>query len=91
MHIPAGRNPHVTAPRLKPEFDQRGVKAIGLSVDAIDSHGKWADDIRETQGYGLDFPLVADPDRKVAWPMNMLTVGMYFYSPEDKCGSCRTP
>ena len=55
MHIPAGRNPHVTAPWLKPEFEQRGVKAIGLSVDSIDSHGKWADDIRETQGYGLNF------------------------------------
>ena len=72
MHIPAGRNPHVTAPRLEPEFDQRGVKAIGLSVDAIDSHGKWADDIRETQGYGLNFPLIADPDRKVARLYDMI-------------------
>src|ERR1700716_4460268 len=52
--------------RLKPEFDRRGVKAIGLSVDAVDSHRKWADDIRETQGYELNFPLIADSDRKVA-------------------------
>src|ERR1700716_4759270 len=52
--------------RLKTEFDKRGVKAIGLSVDAVDSHGKWADDIRETQGYELNFPLIADSDRKVA-------------------------
>ncbi len=36
--------------RIKPEFDSRGVKVIGLSVDPIDSHGRWADDIRETQG-----------------------------------------
>jgi alkyl hydroperoxide reductase subunit AhpC len=52
--------------RLKPEFDKRGVKAIGLSVDGIESHEKWADDIRETQGYALNFPLIADQDRKVA-------------------------
>jgi len=58
--------------KLKPEFDRRGVKAIGLSVDAIDSHGKWADDIHETQGYGLNFPLIADPDRKVARLYDMI-------------------
>ncbi|MEA3181741.1 MAG: thioredoxin-dependent peroxiredoxin [Gammaproteobacteria bacterium] len=52
--------------RLKPEFDKRGVKAIGLSVDSVDSHRKWADDIRETQGYTLNFPLIADLDREVA-------------------------
>jgi alkyl hydroperoxide reductase subunit AhpC len=52
--------------RLKPEFDKRGVKAIGLSVDGIESHERWADDIRQTQGYALNFPLIADPDRKVA-------------------------
>ncbi|MDB6100692.1 MAG: peroxidase [Gammaproteobacteria bacterium] len=52
--------------RLKPQFDQRGVKAIGLSVDGIDSHEKWAEDIRETQGHALNFPLIADQDRKVA-------------------------
>jgi alkyl hydroperoxide reductase subunit AhpC len=52
--------------RLKPEFDRRSVKAIGLSVDGVDSHRKWADDIRETQGHSLNFPLIADSDRKVA-------------------------
>jgi alkyl hydroperoxide reductase subunit AhpC len=52
--------------RLKPEFDKRGVRAIGLSVDSLDSHERWADDIRETQGYALNFPLIADQDRKVA-------------------------
>jgi thioredoxin-dependent peroxiredoxin len=52
--------------RLKPEFDKRSVKAIGLSVDSVDSHQKWADDIRETQGHALNFPLIADSDRKVA-------------------------
>src|ERR1700733_3824959 len=52
--------------KLKPEFDKRGVKVIGLSVDALNAHDKWAEDIKETQGYGLNFPLIADPDRKIA-------------------------
>ena len=52
--------------KLKPEFDQRGVKALGLSVDASDSHGRWAADIEETQGAKLNFPLIADHDKKVA-------------------------
>ena len=52
--------------KLKPEFDKRGVKVIGLSVDPLKDHAKWADDIRETQGYALNFPLIADPERKVA-------------------------
>jgi len=52
--------------KLKPEFDQRGVKVVGLSVDAADNHGKWSKDIEETQGAALNFPLIADHDRKVA-------------------------
>jgi thioredoxin-dependent peroxiredoxin len=52
--------------KLKPEFDKRGVRAIGLSVDPVDSHRRWADDIRETQGHALNFPLIADPERTVA-------------------------
>src|SRR5579863_390674 len=52
--------------KLKPEFDKRGVKVLGLSVDPLKDHEKWSADIRETQGYALNFPLIADPDRKVA-------------------------
>ena len=52
--------------RLKPEFDKRNVKVIGLSVDPADSHLKWAADIKETQGQALNFPVIADPDRKVS-------------------------
>ena len=52
--------------RLKPEFDKRGVKVIGLSVDPLKDHQAWAGDIKETQGHALNFPLIADPDRKVS-------------------------
>jgi alkyl hydroperoxide reductase subunit AhpC len=52
--------------KLKPEFDKRGVKVIGLSVDPSDSHGRWSKDIEETQGAALNFPLIADHDRKVS-------------------------
>jgi len=55
-----------TVARLKPEFDKRNVKVVGISVDPLDSHAKWADDIEETQGTALNFPLIADPDKKVA-------------------------
>lgn len=52
--------------RLKPEFDKRNVKVAGLSVDPVDDHKRWAGDIKETQGHALNFPLIADPDRKVS-------------------------
>jgi len=52
--------------RLAPEFARRGVKAIGLSVDPVDSHKGWLRDIEETQGHTVTYPIVADPDRKVA-------------------------
>ncbi|MGQ4274406.1 peroxiredoxin [Terrihabitans sp. B22-R8] len=52
--------------KLKPEFDRRGVKALGLSVDQLANHGAWADDIEETQGARLNFPLIADADRTVS-------------------------
>jgi alkyl hydroperoxide reductase subunit AhpC len=52
--------------QLKPEFERRNVKVIGLSVDPLDSHRGWANDIKETQGYALNFPLIADADKKVA-------------------------
>ncbi len=52
--------------RLKPEFDARNIKAIALSVDDVASHQGWAGDIEETQGSKLNFPILADPDRKVS-------------------------
>ena len=52
--------------RLKPEFDKRNVKTIGLSVDPTDSHKGWEKDIEETQGQAINFPMIADPDRKVS-------------------------
>src|SRR6201991_5100438 len=52
--------------RLKPEFEKRNTKVVGLSVDPIADHKAWAGDIQETQGHALNFPLLADPDRKVS-------------------------
>lgn len=60
------------AARLKPEFDRRNVKVIGLSVDPADSHSRWAEDIRETQGTALNFPVIADPNHRVAELYDMI-------------------
>jgi alkyl hydroperoxide reductase subunit AhpC len=58
--------------KCKPEFDERGVKVIGLSVDQTESHKRWAEDIKETQGSALNFPIIADPDHKVAELYDMI-------------------
>jgi thioredoxin-dependent peroxiredoxin len=55
-----------TVAKLKPEFEARNVKVIGLSVDPVDSHHQWEKDIADTQGQAVNFPMIADPDRKVA-------------------------
>ncbi len=55
-----------TVAKLKPEFDKRNVKVVGLSVDPLDSHSGWAADIEETQGAALNFPLIADSGKTVA-------------------------
>jgi thioredoxin-dependent peroxiredoxin len=52
--------------RLKPDFEKRNVRVIGLSVDPLSDHEAWAGDIAETQGHALNFPLAADPDREIA-------------------------
>ena len=52
--------------KLKPEFDKRNVKVIGLSVDGLNNHDKWVNDIKETQGYKPNFPIIADESRKVS-------------------------
>ncbi len=57
---------------LKPEFDKRGVKLIGLSVDPLDSHKGWAQDIVDVTGNTLNFPVIADDDRKVADAYDMI-------------------
>ena len=58
--------------RCKPDFEKRGVKVIGLSVDQTDSHKRWAEDIKETQGTALNFPVIADPDHKIAELYDMI-------------------
>src|ERR1700731_3521873 len=52
--------------KLKPEFDRRNTNIIGLSVDPIDRHAKWPDDIRVSQGYALKYPMIGDPDLKIS-------------------------
>ena len=58
--------------KIKPEFDKRNVKIIGLSVDPLDRHSKWADDIRETQGTAPNYPIIGDDDFKVSKLYGML-------------------
>jgi alkyl hydroperoxide reductase subunit AhpC len=58
--------------RLKPEFDKRNTKIIGLSVDPVTDHSKWANDIKETQGHAPNYPLIGDPELKVAKLYGML-------------------
>ncbi|HEX3238580.1 MAG TPA: peroxiredoxin [Solirubrobacterales bacterium] len=69
----------------KPEFDKRGVKIIGLSIDALENHEQWADDIKETQGAAPNYPIISDDDYNVAKLYEML--------PADTAGDAseRTP
>jgi len=71
--------------KLKPEFDKRGVKVIGLSVDPVDKHKQWSTDIKETQGYAPNYPMIGDTDLSISKLYDML--------PADLEGSCegRTP
>jgi thioredoxin-dependent peroxiredoxin len=71
--------------RIKPEFDKRGVKIIGLSVDPLDRHAQWAKDIEETQGYAPNYPIISDADYNVSKLFGML--------PADTSGdpTSRTP
>ena len=71
--------------KIKPEFERRNTKIIGLSVDPVGSHSKWANDIKETQGQAPNYPMIGDTDLKVSKLYEML--------PADLEGSCegRTP
>jgi thioredoxin-dependent peroxiredoxin len=58
--------------KIKPEFDKRNVKIIGLSVDPVESHAKWAADIKDTQGHAPNYPMIGDPELKIAKAWGML-------------------
>jgi alkyl hydroperoxide reductase subunit AhpC len=58
--------------RLVPEFDRRRCKVVGLSVDPVDSHARWAKDIEETQGHAVNYPMIGDPELAVAKAYDML-------------------
>ena len=58
--------------KIKPEFEKRGVKIIAISVDPLDDHRRWIKDINETQNTTVNFPLIADPERKVATLYDMI-------------------
>ena len=60
---------------LKPEFDKRGTKIIGLSVDPVGNHSRWAKDIEETQGHAVNYPMIGDPELKIATAYDMLPEG----------------
>jgi thioredoxin-dependent peroxiredoxin len=60
---------------LKPEFDKRNCKIIGLSVDPVDDHKRWSKDIQETQGHAVTYPMIGDPELKVAKAYDMLPEG----------------
>ncbi len=70
--------------RIKPQFDQRGVKIIGLSVDPVDSHARWSEDIRLTQGQAPNYPIIADADRAVSTLYDMI------HPKEDNTGAVRS-
>ena len=58
--------------RIKPEFDKRNAKILGLSIDPVDDHNKWVKDIEETQGTAVNYPMIGDPDLKIAKLYDML-------------------
>ena len=58
--------------RLKPEFDKRNCKVVGLSIDSVGDHAKWAKDIEETQGHALNYPLIGDTDLMIAKAYDMI-------------------
>jgi alkyl hydroperoxide reductase subunit AhpC len=70
---------------LQPEFEKRNCKILGLSVDPVTQHGKWAQDIEETQGHKVNYPMIGDPELKIAKLYDMLPAG------EGKTSEGRTP
>ena len=69
--------------KIKPEFDKRGVKIIGLSVDPVDNHAKWANDIKETQGFAPNYPMIGDTDFNVVEALRHAS-GQHFGDPSKR-------
>jgi alkyl hydroperoxide reductase subunit AhpC len=69
---PVGTTELGTMAKLNPDFDKRNVKIIGLSVDTVDKHQGWSKDIEETQGFAPKFPMIGDPELKIAKLYDML-------------------
>src|SRR4051794_41879783 len=61
--------------KIKPEFDKRGVKILGISVDPVEDHHRWVKDIEETQGTAPNYPMIGDPELKIAKLYDMLPAG----------------
>ncbi len=79
--------------KLKPEFDKRNTKIIGLSVDPVDKHAKWSEDIKETQGHAPNYPMIGDTDLKISKLYGMLPAelaGSWTAEPRRKTRPCAT-
>src|SRR6266852_2570283 len=62
--------------RIKPDFDKRNVKVIGLSVDPVENHARWSNDIKETQGHAPNYPMIGDTDLKISKLYGMLPASL---------------
>ena len=62
--------------KLKPEFDKRNTRIIGLSVDPVDNHKRWSNDIKETQGHAPNYPMIGDTDLNVSKAWGMLPASL---------------
>ncbi len=77
--------------KLKPEFDKRNTKVIGLSIDSVEDHRRWAADIAETQGTPLNYPLIGDTDLKVAKLYDMIHPGLQRSAARPRFGAVDGP
>jgi alkyl hydroperoxide reductase subunit AhpC len=76
--------------KIKPEFDRRNVKIVGLSVDPVDKHAEWANDIADTQGFAPNYPLIADPDLAISKLYGMLPAAASGTSSDRTAANNRT-
>jgi alkyl hydroperoxide reductase subunit AhpC len=75
--------------KLKPEFDKRNTMIIGLSVDPVDNHKRWSNDIKETQGHAPNYPMIGDTDLKVSKAWGMLPANLEGRATEEPLPTTR--